>query len=306
MGLLDDGPDVVADRLELAWSAFLDVARSAELVAPSRLPRWTGHDVLVHLGDWGEDPTQRIVDAARTGHRTGRRRDGADRNKVDPNDVLVEAHRAASRDDVLAALELHRDRMLRFLGTDEAATLARATTESPIGPLPLLTVLGASAYELAVHALDLAPCGAQRPAPQLLHAGLGAVLDVTGQLATAKRHRIDVTAMSPDGGWRVRADPDGWTVDAVPAGPLRTTGVRAELADLVDATAGRQAVPVLIGSRRMTAHDLPGFLRLAALVEDVPGLPGGPALRAAARTLGLASGVASGVAGALRRLAGGR
>jgi hypothetical protein len=82
---------------------------------------------------------------------------------------------------------------------------------------------------------------------------------------------------------------------------LDGTGVRAELADLVDATAGRVSVPTLLATRRMTAHDLPGFLRLASLVEDLPGLPGGAALRAASRTLGGVDNAVRGIGGALGR-----
>jgi uncharacterized protein (TIGR03083 family) len=290
MGLLEAGPAGIAARYRAAWAGFLDVAHSADLGAPSRLAGWTGHDVLVHLGVWSaEEAVSGIVQSAR-----GVEVDPATMNADRTNARLIAEHAGASREEVLAALGRHRDAVLAWLATDEPTTIGRRTALSPIGPMPLLTVVGAAAYELAVHALDLLPCGARRPAPQLLLAGLGAVLDVTGCLAVRRGLSATVHATAPDGGWRLAAEPDGWTVEPVPAGdPPKGTGVTGDLDVLVDATAGRRHVPGLLAARKIVAHDLAGFLRLAAVVEDVPGLPGGPALKAAARTLGAAGRVVS-------------
>jgi uncharacterized protein (TIGR03083 family) len=297
MGLLDGGPAAVRDRVEQSWNAFLAVAETADLDAPSRLPGWRGHEVCTHLGQWDPDGVSHVLASVRgDGSPAARRPRSVDAD----NDALVRAHRDASREDVLAALRRNRDQLLDWLASAEAAELGRATAMSPIGPLPLLTATGASSYELAVHALDLRPCGAAEPDPVLLRNGLGAVLDVTGHLAYRRGLTITVTATSPDGGWTVHTDPAGWTVEPV-TDRLVGTGVRAELADLVDATAGRVSVPTLLATRRMTAHDLPGFLRLASLVEDLPGLPGGAALRAASRTLGGAESALRGIAGMVGR-----
>jgi uncharacterized protein (TIGR03083 family) len=291
MGLLDAGPAAVRDRVERSWNAFLTVAESADLAAPSRLPGWRGQEVCTHLGSWDQGGVSQLISSARDGTQSAR----APRNVDDDNAATVTKYADAPREDVLEALRANRDELLGWLATDEAAALGRTTVVSPIGPLPLLTAMGASSYELAVHALDLLPTGAREPETALLRNGLGAVLDVTGHLAYKKGVHIAVTATSPDGGWTVSADAQGWSVE--PATELTGTGVRAELADLVDATAGRVSVPLLLATRRMTAHDLPGFLRLATLVEDVPGLPGAAALRAASRTL-------SGVESAVRGLSG--
>ena len=51
-GLADRRPDVLADLVLPAWDAFLTLAADADLDGPSRLPGWTGRDVLVHLGAW--------------------------------------------------------------------------------------------------------------------------------------------------------------------------------------------------------------------------------------------------------------
>jgi uncharacterized protein (TIGR03083 family) len=290
MGLAEDGPAAVRVRAERSWNAFLAVAESADLGAPSRLPGWRGHDVCAHLGAWEGGGVSAVIASAR-GEQT------ADTTN---DDEVVRRHAGRSRTEVLDALRRNRDQLLDWLTTDEAQELGRVTVQSPIGPLPLLTATNASSYELAVHALDLAPCGADAPDPELLRGGLGAVLDVTGHLAHKRGLTIGVTATSPDGGWRVRTERAGWWVEPV-GDRLTGTGVRAELRDLVDATAGRVSVPVLLATRRMTAHDLPGFLRLASLVEDLPGLPGGAALKAASRTLGSVENAVRGLGGFLSR-----
>jgi uncharacterized protein (TIGR03083 family) len=300
MGLADGGPATVRARVEQSWDAFLAVAESADLTAASRLPGWRGHEVCVHLGSWDDSGVSELLTSARTGGMS----DGAAGSRPRPvdadNDALVRRHAGASRAEVLAALRRNRDQLLDWLYTDEAVELGRVTVMSPIGPLPMLTATGASSYELAVHALDLLPCGADDPAKVLLHNGLGSVLDVTGHLAHKRGLAVEITATSPDGGWTVRTGADGWRLD--PAGDRLTgTGVRAELRDLVDATAGRVSVPALLATRRMTAHDLSGFLELAALVEDLPGLPGGAALRAASRTLGGVESAVRGLGGLLGR-----
>jgi uncharacterized protein (TIGR03083 family) len=290
LGLAEEGPAAIRVRAERSWDAFLAVAESADLQAPSRLPGWRGHDVCAHLGAWEGGGVSSVIASAR-GEQTA---------EATNNDEVVRRHAGKPRTEVLDALRRNRDQLLDWLTTDEADELGRVTVQSPIGPLPLLTATNASAYELAVHALDLEPCGAAAPDRGLLRDGLGAVLDVTGHLAHKRGLTIGVTATSPDGGWRVRSDRHGWWTE--PTGDaLVGTGVRAELRDLVDATAGRVSVPVLLATRRMTAHDLSGFLRLASLVEDLPGLPGGSALKAASRTLGGVESAVRGLGGFLGR-----
>ena len=159
-------------------------------------------------------------------------------------------------------------------------------------------LISAGTYELAVHALDLAPCGAPPPAPVLLDRGVAALIDVTGALAARAGVDVALTAMTPTGGWRFTSGDDGWTTEPVPAGRVDGVGVRGSAADLLDASAGRSGLPQLLLARRLQVHQLPQWMRLAPLLEEVPGLPGGPALRAA---VGGLSGVAGGVGKVLGR-----
>ena len=59
---------------------------------------------------------------------------------------------------------------------------------------------------------------------------------------------------------------------------------------VLDITAGRTAnVPGLVTSGALRLHDVPGLLHLAPLVDEVPGIPGAAALRAATASLSAAS-----------------
>jgi hypothetical protein len=177
-------------------------------------------------------------------------------------------------------------------------------TASPLGPLPVLTLLHAVPYRLAVAALDLEPCGA-RPTDELLELGVAALVDTTGALAAREGVTGSITAVMPASTWGFGADAGAWLcvrlpvdgatadgpgpgegarrADAPEAGP----SVQAHARVIVDVTAGRTTnLAALWRDRALVTHDVPGLLRLAPVLEQVPGIPGGAALRAAARYLG--------------------
>jgi uncharacterized protein (TIGR03083 family) len=289
------------DRALAAWDAFRAVAGRADLDAPSRLAGWDGRAVLAHLASWPEAPLLARLLAEARGERA------PDATPIDQDQVnarLVERHRDATRADLLAALDDGRDRLAAaFEATRRDPTLALAPTGSQVGPVPLLTQLGAIAYELAVHALDLAPTGAGEPAAELLDAGVLALADITGALAARHGVRARTGLAVPGGGWGFAtvgtpradvkaasaADPGfaDWQIFALPAGRPTLPAVEARTAALLlDASAGRRAVPALLAKRDLRPHRLPGLLALAPLLDHVPGLPGGPALRVAAGWLG--------------------
>ncbi len=197
----------------------------------------------------------------------------------------MQAHRDASDADVLDALQQARDRIARFFA-EEAAQDGRLLSRSTVGPLPVLSLVHAGTYELAVHALDLAPCGARPPSAQLLERGLASLIDVTGALSARAGVDIALTALTPDGGWRFTSGAGDWTTEPVPAGPFEGVGVRGSAVDLLDASAGRAGLPQLLLARRLHVQQLPQWMRLAPLLDDVPGLPGGAALKAGVGGLG--------------------
>ena len=295
-GLAETDPGHLGRDVLAAWDAFLDVVRdpATDLERPSRLTGWSGRDTCVHLGSWDD---AQVLEGVLASARSG---DLDDAPPADAgNEALVRAHRHAPVEDVVAALVEARDRVARFFAGDEARETGRLLSRSTVGPLPVLSLLHAGTYELAVHALDLAPCGAPSPAPVLLDRGLAALIDVTGSLAARAGVDIALTAMTPTGGWRFASGGDGWTTGPAAAGRFDGVGVRGSAADLLDASAGRTGLPQLLVSRRLQVQQLPQWMRLAPLLEEVPGLPGGAALRTAVNGL---SGVAGGVGRVLGRL----
>jgi uncharacterized protein (TIGR03083 family) len=294
-GLAEQDPAALGRQVLAAWDAFLDVARSADLSRPSRLPGWTGRDTCVHLGAWEDS---RVLEGVLASAHAG---DLADPPPPEvQNDALVRAHAGASDAEVLAALERARARVARFL-VEEAQEAGRLLSRSSVGPLPVLSLVHAGTYELAVHALDLAPCGALPPPPVLLDRGLAALIDVTGALSARAGVDIALTAMTPQGGWRFTSAGDGWTTERATAGPFAGVGVRGSAADLLDASAGRAALPHLLLTRRLTVQQLPQWMRLAPLLDEVPGLPGGVALKAGVAGLSSVVGGVGKVLGRFRR-----
>lgn len=294
-GLAEAEPAVLAREVLAAWDGFLDVVQhpSTDLTRPSRLPGWSGKDTCVHLGTWDDtEVLESVLASAASG-------DLSDAPPPDAaNEALVAAHRDDPPERVVAALREARDRIARYLATPDVAQTGRLLSRSAVGPLPVLSLLHAGTYELAVHALDLAPCGAPPPPAQLLDRGLAALIDVTGSLAARADVDITLTAMTPDGGWRFTSGDDGWTTERAAAGPFDGVGVRASVTDLLDASAGRAGLPQLLVSRRLQVQHLPQWMRLAPLLEEVPGLPGGAALRTAVSGL---SGVTGGIGRVLGR-----
>ncbi|WP_436772941.1 maleylpyruvate isomerase N-terminal domain-containing protein [Yinghuangia sp. YIM S09857] len=271
-------------RALLAWDAFRDLAAGADPDAPSRLPGWTGRAVVAHLASWPAEPLlDRLLAEARG------TRDPAARplDQDAANAALVDAHRDATATELLDALDDGRARLVAAFDAVEREGIGFARTGSQVGPVPLLTQLGAIAYELAVHAADLAPCGAAEPDPALVDAGLLALADITGALAARYGLTAESALVGPVGGWAFTADGGGWSVRSVPAGKCSGPAVRASSAALLlDASAGRRSVPPLLVKRDLRLDNVPGLLALAPLLDHVPGLPGGPALRVAAGWLG--------------------
>ena len=280
-GLASHDVTLLAEVYLGAWDAFISLAADVDLDAPSRLTGWAGRDVLAHLGTWEDQPTMERLLAEARGTAYAERIDQDARNAS-----VVAGHRDATRAELLAALQRAREAVADFLGSAEAKEIGVRRVESVLGPLPLLAVVGAANYELAVHGLDLLPAGISKVPANLLHAGLGSLVDITGALAARQEITATVTGMTPQGGWAFGCVGEDWTTVDLPAGPVDGIGVEAEAAILLDVSAGRISVPPLLVRRELRAHGTGGLMALAPIVEAVPGIPGGAALKTAARYVG--------------------
>ena len=284
-GLADAGRDEIGGMVLRAWDAFLAQAADVDLAHPSRLRGWRAQEICVHLGSWPDHrPVEDLIESARR---------GAAGTPPDPDRVnarVVAAHRDASRHEVLAALRRNRDATERYL-TDEPVALDTAPALSVVGRIPLLSVVLGQAYELAVHGLDLVSCGAPPPPPGVLQSGLAALADVTGGLAASMDITGGVTLATPEGGWAFASGPDGWTVRRVAADSFSGPAGEARADLLLEAASGRINPVPAVARRRLKVHDIGGLLQLAPIVQAAPGIPGGPILQLAARTVGGAGGV---------------
>jgi hypothetical protein len=283
--MADAGRERVSRMVLGAWDAFLAQAATVELDRASRLPGWRAHEICVHLGCWDDHTALADLIASARDAGTGTPPD------VDAvNARVTAAHRDASREEVLAGLQRNRDAVARYLA-EEPVELDTAPTISVVGRLPLLSVVLGQAYELAVHGLDLVSCGAEPPPQEVLQAGLAALVDVTGALAASMDITGGVTLATPEGGWAFRSDPQGWEVQRLPSGSTSGPAVEAPAALLLDAASGRVNPVPAVARRKLRVHEVGGLLKLAPIVSAVPGIPGGPILQLAARTVGGAGGV---------------
>jgi hypothetical protein len=283
--MADAGRDEVAARVLGAWDAFIERAEAVDLTRPSRLRGWRAQEICVHLGCWDDHTAMAdLIASARAGGA------GTPPDVDSTNARVTAAHRSASREEVLAGLHRNREATARYL-TEEPQELDSAPTVSVVGRIPLLSVVLGQAYELAVHALDLVSCGAPPPPADVLQSALAALADVTGGLAASMGITGGVTLATPDGGWVFRSDGDGWTVQQVPAGRIDGPAVEAPADLLLEAASGRINPVPAVARRRLKVHDVGGLLQLAPIVQAVPGIPGGPILQLAARTVGGAGGV---------------
>jgi uncharacterized protein (TIGR03083 family) len=283
--MADVGRDQIADMVLGAWDAFLEQAAVVDLDRRSRLPGWRAQEICVHLGLWPENTALAdLIASARAGGN------GTPPDVDAVNARVTAAHRDAPRDEVLAALRRNRDATATYLA-EEPVSLDGAPTVSVVGRLPLLSVVLGQAYELAVHGLDLAVCGAPPPPAAVLHSGLAALADVTGALAAACDITGGASLVTPAGGWAFAADGKGWTVREVAAADTAGTAVEGSADLLLEAASGRVNPVPAVARRRLKVHELGGLLKLAPIVSVAPGIPGGPILALAARTIGGAGGV---------------
>jgi uncharacterized protein (TIGR03083 family) len=283
--MADAGRDQVAEMVLGAWDGFLEQAAEVDLSRSSRLPGWRAQEICVHLGCWPDHTALAdLIASARSGGT------GAPPAVDAVNARVTAAHRDAPREEVLAALRRNRDATARYLD-EEPLELDTAPTVSVVGSIPLLSVILGQAYELAVHGLDLVSCGARPPQEEVLQSGLAALADVTGGLAAAMDIVGAVCLATPEGGWAFASDGDGWTVRRVAPGVVEGPSVEAPADLLLEAASGRINPVPAVARRRLKVHDVGGLLQLAPIVQAVPGIPGGPILQLAARTVGGAGGL---------------
>jgi hypothetical protein len=285
-GLAGGPPRDASARARGCWDAFIECARAADLDRTSRVPGRTGRQICIPLGGWPDRrPLARVLAAARSGETSHRFRPDVEATK------LIRDHADATSEEVLEALAVARDSVVGFLDSPEAATLGGMPTVSPVGPLPVLTIVSGMNFELAVAALDLAPCGAPPPPEHLLLSAVAGLVDVTGGLAARKKLSARVSVQSPRGGWAFTSANGGWVTTQLPPGPVPGCAVLGELPVLVDVAASRAWAAPALATGRVRVQEMGTLLTLVSKIESSPGVPTIGALQAAARALSGAAGL---------------
>lgn len=279
-GLLTSDPADLARRTIRAWELFSEVADSVDLNAGTRSRQRSAREMVISLGTW---PDSRgipglLADAHAGATSTEPMKQASQR--------LATAHADASdeqiRDSVRASLAQTRDWLL----SGDLQHNGLLTTPSPLGLLPMGTVVHAAAYQLAVTARDLLPAGAD-PRPDLDEIGLAALIDATGAVAA----RTGLVAAAVAVGRRVTVSTEvfdgGWTTDF--ADDELKPAVIAPEEMLLDLAGGRADFGAV--TRQLRFRDPRRLLALAPIVDEIPELPGGPLLRRTARFARLMAGL---------------
>ena len=288
-GLVSGDLAAVGRATVRAWDLFLDTARTVDPAAPARAKGWTALQVVVHVGAWEESRRlpDILADARPGAYSAARPRrwwwTGCWRRT--PTRTCPTA---------LAAVRRGRDEAQAWFSSPDAADEALLVTPSLLGPLPVATLVHATAYQLAVAALDLVPAGA-RPPGELLELGLAALVDSAGALAARQGVTASLAALTPSLRVGTGARDGSWRTAVLPPGPMTGPGVgpaiEGDVRTILDVTSGRAAAPALYARGDLRVHDLPGLMPMARVMDGVPGLPGGSALRAAVAFMDAVGGI---------------
>jgi hypothetical protein len=265
-GLASGELERLAADIDRAWELFEGAAAQVEPDAPSRKHGWTARALVARLGQW--ESGRRLSDMLADAH-------GGDAQHYDA-DAVDEAVRAATADlpfdEILAGLSAARTTTREWLASDGPDTWGLVHTSSPLGPLPVLTVMNAMTYQLCIAALDLEQCGAPVP-DELLGIGMTALIDTTGALAGRKHITGSFMAITPERIVGVGSRGGHWRTAELAEDPNMGPCVVAPTRILIDATSGRGNVAHMYRSGELHVRDLGGMVRLAPVLDGVPGVP---------------------------------
>ncbi len=289
-GLASGSLPALADTIDRAWELFEKLAADADMAAPSRREGWNVGDIIGRIGVW--DGTTTLADLVRVAHE-------GDATFTDPHetDEVVRAITAlASPEEIRDSIARAREATSRWLATSAPTTWGLVHTSSPLGPLPVLTVVNAMTYQMSIAALDVeVACGP--PPEELLDIGLVALVDVTGALAGRKAVTATFTAVTPSVVVGVGSDGGHWRTAILAKDTGFGPAAMAPAEVILDVTSGRAPVAHLYRTGELQVRDLSGMIRLAPVLEGVPGLP---PLGAVGRAIHVVDAV-GGLLGRLRR-----
>lgn len=272
-GLLSADPADLKERVISAWQIMVDVVDEVDLDRPGRSSRRSTREEVIAIGSWSDSrgiaDLERDADSGAT--ETEPMREAADR--------LAASHAGASDEEVRDSVRQALAETAEWLEGPGFDDYGRRPVPSPLGILPMGTVVHSAVFQLAVTARDLMPAGAT-PRPELTDLGLVALMDSTGAVGA----RIDLQARAAAVTERVTVgtaiEPQRWRTivgDNVGDGPAALAPAEV----LVDLAAGRIELGALTRSLRF--RQTRGLLALSPVVDELPDLPAAPLLRQVSR-----------------------
>lgn len=275
-----------------AWDCLLRAVERVDPSAPSRKAGRVAGRTLVVLGTWPEGrPLEAIRRDALQGITTAEPLDDIEAR-------VITAHGRSDRAALMDSLRRARDDIADWASSPDVDREAFLPVGGPLGVVPFGTLVGATAYQCAVAARDVAPAGAAS-VPELSAHGLEALIDTVGAVAAQQGAALSLVAMTPQVSIGTGARDVDWRTVRVasPEGP----SLACDAGVLLDIAAGRISAPAAYARGEIRAEDLPGLLHVATVLAKAPGLPGTDGLRtalqayessaAAARAVGDAVGI---------------
>jgi hypothetical protein len=125
---------------------------------------------------------------------------------------------------------------------------------------------------MSIAALDVEPAGVEAPA-ELLGIGLSALVDTTGALAGRQHVTGSFLAVTPGRVIGVGSRGGHWRTQILDEDPETGPGAVASARVIIDATSGRGNVGHLYRTGALQVRDIGGLIRLAPVLEGVPGVP---------------------------------
>ena len=195
---------------------------------------------------------------------------------------LRTAHADDSDAEVMAQFRRSAENIASWVTGPDAEAEAALVSPSPLGPVPIGTMVHAAAFQLAVTARDLRPAGAVG-IPELDALGVVGLIDSSGAVAARLDAAASIAAVTPEvvagtgtalGWWRTTID----VVDPEHLGPA----VLGPAGLMVDIAAGR--IDLLQLARNLRVRDGRGLVGMSVVLDGIPDLPAATMLRRA-RTL---------------------
>lgn len=270
-GLMSDDLAGLAKRSIRAWELFAGLADQIDMAGPTRSRGNRARDLLIGVGAWPDSRglADMVADARAGVEHTELQSQAEER--------LRQAHAAESDTAIRAAVHRAVAHLREWFDSGRAEHQARLVTPSALGPVPMGTLLHATAFHLAVVARDLMPAGA--PAcPELDELAVVGIIDSAGAVAARLGAAASIAARTTQAASGTGTAPGRWRTVVVPPevkhlGPA----VQGPAGTLVDVAAGR--VDFLAVARSVRLHHARRLVAMSIVLDGIPELPAAAMLR---------------------------